>query len=216
MTALSAPAPRPTTASSLLALWRHSLAGLRVILVLTVLLGLAYPLAMTGVAQVVFPWKADGSLVTSSGAHTTDRSQAVGSQLIAQGFEGNQWFHPRPSVAGENGYDTLASGGSNLGPQNADLAKTVQDRRAQVAAEDGVDPSQVPADAVTASFSGLDPQISPAYAAIQVDRVAKARGLSAATVEKLVADNTQSRPLGVLGDPGVNVLALNIALDQLG
>ncbi|MCL1868909.1 MAG: potassium-transporting ATPase subunit KdpC [Promicromonosporaceae bacterium] len=206
----------PTTASSLLSFWRHSLAGLRVILVLTVLLGLAYPLAMTGVAQVAFPWRADGSLLTSTGEHTTDRSKAIGSQLIAQGFTGAQWFHPRPSVAGENGYDTLASGGSNLGPLNPDLATTVSERKAQVAAENGVSPSQVPADAVTASFSGLDPAISPAYAAIQVNRVAQARGLTVAQVQQLVAENTSGRPLGVLGDPTVNVLTLNIALQNLG
>ena len=204
----------PTTASSLVALGRHTFAGLRVLLLLTVLLGLAYPLAMTGVAQVAFPWQANGSLVTSTGAHTSDRSQAVGSALIGQAFTGEQWFHPRPSAAGK-GYDTLASGGSNLGPLNADLAATVTERRAQVAAENGVDPSQVPADAVTASASGLDPDISPAYAAIQVDRVARARGLDPAVVQRLVSEHTSGRPLGVLGEPRVNVLTLNIALEQL-
>ncbi|WP_425954827.1 potassium-transporting ATPase subunit KdpC [Xylanimonas sp. McL0601] len=204
-----------STASSLAALGRHGLAGLRVLLLLTVLLGLAYPLAMTGVAQVAFPWQANGSLVTATGERTTDRAQAVGSALVGQAFTGDEWFHPRPSVAG-NGYDTRASGGSNLGPLNPDLAATVRERQAQVAAEDGVDPSQVPADAVTASFSGLDPDISPAYAAIQVERVAAARGLEPAAVQRLVDEHTSGRPLGVLGEPRVNVLALNIAIRQLG
>ncbi|QAY70274.1 potassium-transporting ATPase subunit KdpC [Xylanimonas protaetiae] len=204
-----------STASTLASLWRHGLAGLRVLLVLTVLLGLAYPLAMTGVGHLAFPWRADGSLVTASGERTTDRSQAVGSLLVGQGFDGDAWFHPRPSVAGD-GYDTLASGGSNLGPQSTDLAATVEQRRAQVAAENGVAPADVPADAVTASFSGLDPDISPAYAAIQVDRVAQARGLPVERVQRLVEEHTAGRPLGVLGQERVDVLALNLALDHLG
>jgi K+-transporting ATPase ATPase C chain len=204
---------RTSAATGFVALVRHSAAGLRLLLLLTALLGLAYPLALTGVAQVAFPWQANGSLVTATGEHTTDRSAAVGSALIGQRFEGDQWFHPRPSVAGD-GYDTLASGGSNLGPLNEDLAATIAERQAQVAADDGVDVSQVPPDAVTASFSGLDPDISPAYAAIQVDRVAAARGLDPAVVRALVAAHTSGRPLGVLGEPRVNVLALNIALQQ--
>jgi K+-transporting ATPase ATPase C chain len=207
--------PTTTTASSLASLWRHGLAGLRMLLVLTVLLGVAYPLAMTGVGQLAFPWRANGSLVTATGEHTTDRSQAIGSLLIAQGFAGDAWFHPRPSVAGD-GYDTLASGGSNLGPQNPDLAATVEARRAAVAAEDGVDPADVPVDALTASFSGLDPDISPAYASLQADRVARARGLPVDEVRALVDENTSGRPLGVLGQERVNVLALNLALDRLG
>lgn len=207
--------PSTSTASTLVALGRHGLAGLRMLLVLTVLLGLAYPLAMTGVGRLAFPWRANGSLVTATGEHTTDRSQAIGSLLVGQGFDGAAWFHPRPSVAGD-GYDTLASGGSNLGPQNADLAATVEERRAAVAAEDGVDPADVPVDALTASFSGLDPDISPAYASLQADRVARARGLSAEQVRALVDEHTSGRPLGVLGQRRVDVLALNLALDRLG
>jgi len=201
----------PTSGSTALAFARQTWAGLRVLLVLTVLLGLAYPLAVTGVGQALFRWQADGSLVAADGARTTDRSQAVGSSLVGQQFDGTRWFHGRPSAAGD-GYDTLASGGSNLGPLSPELVRQIDERRAAVAAEDGVAPAAVPADAVTASASGLDPDISPAYAAIQVDRVARENGLSAAAVRALVAEHTDGRDLGVLGEPRVDVLALNLAL----
>ncbi len=201
-----------TVASDLAALTRHSLAGLRMLLVFTLLLGLAYPLAATAVGQVAFPWQANGSLVRSDGSHTTDRSEAVGSALVAQGFAGAEYFHPRPSAAGD-GYDTSASGASNLGPLNPDLVATIEERKAAVAELEGVDPADVPADAVTASGSGLDPEISPEYAAIQVARVARERGLPVADVEAAVAAHTAGRTLGVLGDPRVNVLELNLALD---
>ncbi|MGW8566562.1 potassium-transporting ATPase subunit KdpC [Isoptericola sp. NPDC055881] len=193
---------------------RSSLAGLRVLLALTLLLGLGYPLAVTGAGQVLFGWQADGSLVTADGSRTTDRSRAVGSALVGQQFTGDGWFHPRPSAAGD-GYDTLASGGSNLGPESPELAATIIERRAQVAATEGVPASDVPPDAVTASGSGLDPDISPAYAAIQVARVAAARGLDPARVRALVAEHTRGRTLGVLGDPRVDVLALNQAIARL-
>ncbi|MFC8598900.1 potassium-transporting ATPase subunit KdpC [Isoptericola sp. NPDC057191] len=193
---------------------RSSLAGLRVLLALTLLLGLGYPLAVTGAGQVLFGWQADGSLVTADGSRTTDRSRAVGSALVGQQFTGDGWFHPRPSAAGD-GYDTLASGGSNLGPESPELAATIIERRAQVAATEGVPAFDVPPDAVTASGSGLDPDISPAYAAIQVDRVAAARGLDPAQVRALVAEHTRGRTLGVLGDPRVDVLALNQAIARL-
>lgn len=199
-----------TVASDLATLTRHSLAGLRMLLAFTLMTGLAYPLAMTAVGQVAFPWQAGGSLVQSDGARTTSRSDAVGSALIGQGFTGAEYFHPRPS-AGE--YDTLASGGSNLGPLNPDLVASIKERKAAVAEENDVAPADVPADAVTASGSGLDPHISPEYAAIQVARVARARGLSDAEVERLVAEHTAGRDLGVLGEPRVNVLELNLALD---
>jgi potassium-transporting ATPase KdpC subunit len=191
------------------------LAALRALLVLTVLLGLAYPLAVTGLGQLALGRQADGSLVSQSG-------RTVGSSLLGQNFtdqDGNplpQWFQPRPSAAGKTGYDPTASGASNLGPTNPDLIKAVADRRAQVAAFNGVPASAVPVDAVTASGSGLDPQISPAYAAIQVDRVARARGLDPATVRQLVSRQTQGRVLGFLGEPRVNVLELNLALQRLG
>ncbi|SEE42677.1 potassium-transporting ATPase subunit KdpC [Jiangella alba] len=189
-------------------LLRQSWAGLRVLVLFTVILGVAYPLAVTGVAQVAFGDQAGGSQVTHDG-------EVVGSSLIGQPFDGEQWFHPRPSAAGD-GYDTLASGGSNLGPESAELLATVEERRAAVAEENGVDPADVPPDAVTASGSGLDPHISPAYAEIQVDRVAEARGLDPAEVRELVDDHTQGRVLGFLGGERVNVLELNLALEDLG
>lgn len=201
-----------TVASDLATLTRHSLAGLRMLLALTLLTGLFYPLAMTAVGQVAFPWQANGSLVESDGARTTSRDDAVGSALVAQGFTGEQYFHPRPSAAGD-GYDTLASGGSNLGPLNPDLVASIEERKAAVAEQNGVAPADVPADAVTASGSGLDPHISPEYAALQVARVAEARGLPVADVEQAVARHTAGRDLGVLGEPRVNVLELNLALD---
>lgn len=189
------------------ALFRQSLAGLRMLLVFTVLAGLAYPLLVTGVAQVLFNDQANGSKVEHDGA-------VVGSSLLGQSFEGADWFHSRPSNAGD-GYDALASGGSNLGPEDEGLLATVEERRAAVAAEEGVDPADVPADALTASASGLDPHISPAYADLQVDRVARERGLDVAEVRGLVRDHTEGRPLGVLGAEHVNVLELNLALEAL-
>ncbi|SDS36776.1 potassium-transporting ATPase subunit KdpC [Jiangella sp. DSM 45060] len=189
-------------------LFRQSWAGLRVLLLFTVVLGVAYPLAVTGVSQLAFGHQADGSQVTHDG-------EVVGSSLIGQPFDGEQWFHPRPSAAGD-GYDTLASGGSNLGPESTELLATVEERRAAVAEENGVDPAAVPPDAVTASGSGLDPHISPDYAGIQVDRVAAARGLDPSEVQELVDDHTQGRVLGFLGGERVNVLELNLALEELG
>ncbi|PUA82967.1 potassium-transporting ATPase subunit KdpC [Nocardioides currus] len=193
---------------------RHTLAGLRVLLLLTVLLGVAYPLAVTGLAQVTLDWRASGSLVTEAGAHTTSYDDAVGSALVGQDFAGAEWFHSRPSAAGD-GYDPLATAGSNLGPTSPDLLATVEERRAAAATEEGVAPSAVPPDAVTASASGLDPHISPAWAAIQVARVARERGLDEEVVRRLVADHTQGRTFGVLGAPRVDVLGLNLALADL-
>jgi K+-transporting ATPase ATPase C chain len=185
---------------------RQSLAGLRILLAMTVVLGLGYPLLMTGVGQLVFHDRANGSIVQLQG-------KDVGSSLIGQEFKGAQWFHCRPSAAS---YDGLASGGTNLGPNSPELVKAVQQARAQIAHEDGVAPADVPPDAVTSSASGLDPDISPAYADIQVARVARARGMSVAEVQKLVDDHTQGRILGFLGEPRVNVLELNLALAQVG
>jgi len=185
---------------------RQSLAGLRLLLLLTVVLGLAYPMAVFGVGRLV-PDRADGSMLTVDGS-------VVGSRLIGQAFDGDEWFLPRPSVAGD-GYDPLASGASNLGPENPDLLATVTERKQEVADREGVDPSAVPADAVTASGSGLDPDISPEYARLQVDRVARARGLDPDAVRQLVDDHVKGRDLGFLGEPRVNVLELNAALAVL-
>ena len=182
---------------------RQSVAGLRLLLVLTVVLGLAYPLAVYGVGRLV-PDKADGSMLTVDG-------QVVGSRLLGQSFDDDEWFLPRPSEAGD-GYDPLASGASNLGPENPDLLASVTERKQAVADREDVDPSEVPADAVTASGSGLDPDISPEYARLQVDRVARVRGLEPTVVRQLVDDHVQGRDLGFLGAPHVNVLELNAAL----
>jgi potassium-transporting ATPase KdpC subunit len=203
-------------------------AALRTLLVLTVIVGLAYPLAMTGFAQVAFGHNANGSLLVRGGT-------TVGSSLIGQGFtvpvlkngqptkdaSGNpvvapdpRYFQSRPSAAGA-GYDPTASGASNLGPENKVLIADINTRRAAAAALDGVNPSQVPPDALLASGSGLDPDISPAYAAEQVPRVARVRGLSQPQVRALVAEYTKGRTLGFLGEPRVNVLNLNLALDAL-
>ena len=202
-------------------------AAIRTLLTLTVLLGLAYPLAMTGIAQVAFGDNANGSLVHQDG-------KTVGSDLIGQAFtrpveengkakldaDGNpvveadpKYFQSRPSAAG-TGYDPLSTSASNLGPENKDLIDAVNERRATAARLDGVRPGDVPADALLASGSGLDPHISPAYAREQIPRVARERGLSVAKVRALVSDHTQSRILGFLGEPRVNVLELNLALDQ--
>lgn len=183
-------------------------AAARVLAVMTVLLGLAYPLALTGLAQAVVPGRADGSLIERNGT-------VVGSALIGQSFDGDAaYFQSRPSAAGD-GYDPLASSASNLSPENPDFVAEVRRRIAEVAAFDGVDPADVAPDAVLASGSGLDPHISPAYAEQQVARVARARDLPAPAVRRLVKEHTTGRTLGFLGEPRVEVLELNIALDGL-
>ncbi len=197
--------------SDLFALLRHSLAGIRVLIAATLLCGIVYPLAVTGVAQAAFGWRADGSLVTGTGERTNDPAEAVGSALIGQGNDDERLFYPRPSAAGD-GWDTLSTYGSNLGPEDPDLVKAIKERQREVAAREGVSVGQVPADAVTASASGIDPDISPAYAALQVSRVARANGLSEDTVAALVASHTDGRTFGFLGEPRVNVLELNIAV----
>jgi K+-transporting ATPase ATPase C chain len=175
----------------------------------TILLGLAYPLVVTGISQVLFHDKANGSLIKRDGV-------VVGSSLLGQQFTSPQYFHPRPSAAGD-GYDGSASSGSNLGPSNPDFLKTVSERVAAYRAENGLGiDALVPVDAVTASGSGLDPQISVRNARLQAPRVARERGLDLAVVNKAIDDHTSDRPLAVLGDPGVNVLELNLALDQAG
>ena len=179
--------------------------ALRIVVLMTLVLGLAYPLAVTGIAQVAFGSQADGSLVEHGGT-------VVGSSLIGQRFDQDpSYFQSRPSAAGD-GYDPLASGASNLALDNPDLLKAVEERRTAVAGADGTAPGDVAPDALLASGSGLDPQISPEYADQQVARVAKARGLNTARVQRLVDEHTQGRILGFLGEPRVNVLELNLAL----
>ncbi len=187
---------------------RQLIAAIRILLVLTVITGLAYPLAINAIAQVVSPGTANGSRVEVDG-------RTIGSSLIGQPFAGAEWFHPRPSAAGEDGYETLSSSASNLGPNNAELVQAITERRAAYAAENGVAPAQVPADALTASASGLDPHISVANARLQAGRVARARGVDPARVRALVDRLAQGRTLGILGDARVNVLQLNLALASL-
>lgn len=195
--------------------------ALRILLIMTVVLGLAYPLLLTGIGQTAFSHQANGSLVKDA------KGQVVGSSLIGQSFtttgkDGKtvvpdpRYFQSRPSAAGENGYDALASAGTNKGTDDAGLAATYTELKKSIAAFDGVAESQVPPDAITASGSGLDPDISPQYAAIQENRVAQARHLTDAQVKALVAKYTQGRTLGFLGEPRVDVLRLNLALDRLG
>jgi K+-transporting ATPase ATPase C chain len=190
---------------------RQHLTALRMMIVLTAVLGLAYPLAITGFAQVALPDQANGSLVQLDG-------RTVGSSLIGQAFSDAaghplaQWFQPRPSAAN---YDGLASGGTNLGPSNATLVSEIDQRRAQVAAFNHVALSEVPPDALTASASGLDPDISTAYAYLQAARVAAANHLALSEVRELISSHVQGRDLGVLGEPVVDVLTLNVALAHL-
>src|SRR5262245_26738659 len=178
-------------------------------LAFTVLTGVAYPLAVTGVAQVAFVHRADGSLVEHDGT-------VVGSSLIGQVFSAKRYFQPRPSAAG-NGYDGASSSAPNLGPTNPDLLDAVSERVAAYRALNELAANAVvPIDAVTSSGSGLDPHISPENARLQATRVADARGLPVDQVLELVDENTNGRSLGFLGEPGVNVLELNLALDALG
>jgi potassium-transporting ATPase KdpC subunit len=185
---------------------RQLVPALVAFLALTLLTGVAYPLAITGVSQLVFPGRADGSLVERDG-------KTVASTLIGQQFASPRYFLPRPSAAGE-GYDAMSSSASNLGPTNEDYLSEVQKRVAAYRRENGLAADvAVPADAVTASGSGLDPHISRANARLQAPRVARARGMDVADVLALVDAHTDGRSLGFLGEPGVNVVELNLALD---
>ena len=199
---------------------RQHIAALRLLLVFTVVTGIIYPVVMVGISQVAFHKQANGSLVSYNG-------RTVGSSLLCQEFvdaKGNplpKYFQPRPSAAvdatskTDYGCNPLFSAASNLGPNNPDEVQAIKERQKAIAAFDHVSVSQIPADAVTASASGLDPGISPQNAAIQVNRVAEARNLPVSEVKALVDKYTQGRILGFLGEPSVNVLELNIALDQL-
>lgn len=194
--------------------FRQTWTAIRALVIFSLVLGVGYTAVVTGIGQLAFNSQANGSLVSVKGT-------TVGSTLIGQSFtdkDGNalpQWFQSRPSAAGD-GYDGGASSGSNYGPENTDLVKAIGDRQSAIEKDDSVRVTDIPADAVTASASGLDPHISPAYARLQVARVATARGLDEGVVAKLVESMIQQRDLGYLGEPTVNVLQLNIALAKLG
>ena len=181
--------------------------AIKATLVLTILTGVAYPLLVTGLSKALFPRQAEGSLIRANG-------KVIGSELIGQRFTRPGYFHGRPSAAGNDGYDGLSSGGSNLGPTNQKLVDRIKDDLKKFRAENPTFTGPIPADLLTASGSGLDPDISPASAEAQAGRVAAARGVGVETVRQLVAANTAGRQFGILGEPRVNVLRLNLALDQ--
>lgn len=187
-------------------MWQQIMPALRMTFVLTLLTGLVYPGVVTGLAQLIFPHQAKGSLISRKG-------QVVGSELIGQNFTRPEHFQGRPSAAG-NGYDASASSGSNLGPTSQKLMDRVKGNAAEYRKANPTAAGQLPADSVTASGSGLDPHISPANAAAQLARVAAARGTAPGAIQGLVNRHTELRDLGVLGEPRVNVLSLNLALDR--
>ena len=188
-------------------MWRPLLIGLRMTLMLTILTGLLYPGLVTGICQMIFPNQANGSLIVKN-------DHVIGSTLIGQSFTRREYFQPRPSAAGNDGYDPTASGGSNLGPTSQKLADRVKSSIAQFRKDNPDFTGPIPADLVTASGSGLDPQLSPASIDAQAPRVASARGVSINQIQQLASEFTEGRELGFLGEPRVNVMRLNIALDE--
>ena len=188
-------------------MWEQILPGLRIKIFMTILLGVIYPLAITGICQVFFPHQANGSLIAAGG-------KVIGSELIGQNFSRPEYFQPRPSAAGSDGYDATSSSGSNYGPTNQKLIDRVKASVEKFRKENPDYQGPLPADLVTASASGLDPHISPASAEAQVPRVAKARGVAVERVNQLMAQFTERPDLGILGEPRVNVLMLNVELDR--
>ncbi|MHB1036462.1 MAG: potassium-transporting ATPase subunit KdpC [Pirellulales bacterium] len=189
-------------------MWRQLRSAFLMLLALTLVTGVAYPLLVTGAAQALFPWRANGSLVVRGG-------KTVGSALVGQSFSDPKYFWGRPSATAPAPYDAAASQGSNLGPTNPALVEAVRARIDALRKADPANDAPVPVDLVTASASGLDPHISPAAAEYQVARVARARGIDPGAVRELVAEHARGRTAGLLGEPRVNVLELNLALDGL-
>jgi potassium-transporting ATPase KdpC subunit len=202
------PAPKVTPVRREERFLDHVAPAIRATVATLVLTGLVYPLVMTGIAQALFHRTANGSFVSN------DAGTVVGSELMAQAFSGAGYFQPRPSAAGDKGYDPLASGGSNLGPTSKKLRDKATAAAAQLAKDNPDAPGPIPVELVTASGSGLDPHLSPAAALWQAPRVAKARGVSVERVRALVEESTERRDLGVFGERKVNVLLLNLALDR--
>ncbi|HLI83625.1 MAG TPA: potassium-transporting ATPase subunit KdpC [Bryobacteraceae bacterium] len=188
-------------------MWQQILPGLRIKIFMTIVLGIAYPLVMTGISQAIFPRQSNGSLVTVNG-------KVIGSELIGQNFTKPEYFHPRPSAAGNDGYDPMASGGSNLGPTNQKLIDRIKAAVNRFRQENPDYHGPIPADLLTTSASGLDPDISPDSALAQAARVAKARAVSVDEVNRLIAESTQQPTAGIFGEARVNVLKINLALDQ--
>jgi K+-transporting ATPase ATPase C chain len=188
-------------------MWQQILPGLRFNIFATIVLGILYPLAITGICQVVFPHQANGSLITRG-------NQVIGSQLIGQNFAKPEYFQPRPSAAGNDGYDATSSGATNFGPTNQKLMDRVKVSIEKFRKENPDYQGPIPADLLTTSGSGLDPHISPASADAQAPRIAKARGVPAQQISSLIAQFVEGPTFGVLGEPRVNVLKLNLALDQ--
>ncbi|HEY1233620.1 MAG TPA: potassium-transporting ATPase subunit KdpC [Candidatus Binatia bacterium] len=182
--------------------------AVRTTIVTLVITGLIYPFVMTGIAQVLLPWRANGSLITD------EKGQVIGSELIAQGFANPAYFQPRPSAAGDKGYDAANSSGSNLGSTSKKLQDRIKDDVKRLKAENPDATGPIPAELVTTSGSGLDPHLSPAAMLWQVPRVAKARGVTRDRVEAVVTSNIDGRTFGILGEPTVNVLLVNLALDR--
>jgi len=190
-------------------MYKNILRSFLLLVIFTIILGFLYPLLITGISKIIFPYRSSGSLIKYEG-------KIVGSELIGQNFTGEQYFHPRPSAAGKDGYDPLSSGGSNYAPANEDFISAVKERISNLRKDNNLEDNiKIPSDAVTSSGSGLDPDISVGNAILQADRIAKKRNIPVAEINDLIQQNTAKRMLGFLGEPKVNVLKLNLLLDNL-
>ena len=190
-------------------MFKNILRSFLLLIIFTIILGFLYPLLITGISKIIFPFRSSGSLIKYEG-------KIVGSELIGQNFKGEQYFHPRPSAAGKDGYDPLSSGGSNYAPTNEDFISAVKERLSNLRKENKLeDYIKIPSDAVTSSGSGLDPDISIDNALLQADRIAKKRNIPVSEINDLIRQNTEKRILGFLGESKVNVLKLNLLLDNL-